>query len=71
METLNLNNARLSEARESNRFMLSQEVEDGNGPEAPIKLAVLENNIYEATYKASIDPEINPADGNKREYVNS
>ena len=36
--------------------MLTQGVEDGNDQEAPINLAMLENEIYEATYKASINP---------------
>ena len=52
VELLNLQNARLSEARESKRGMMTQAVEYGNDPEAPVKLSMLENEIYEATYKA-------------------
>ena len=35
--------------------MMTQAVEDGNDPEAPINLDMLKNDIDEATYKASID----------------
>ena len=37
------------------RVMLNQAVEDGNDPEAPIKLDMLENDIDEAIYKTSTD----------------
>ena len=36
VELLNLQSARLSEAREVKKAMLTQVVEDGNDPEAPI-----------------------------------
>ena len=38
--------------------MLTQAVEEGNDPEAPINLAILENWIDEATYKDPVDLEI-------------
>ena len=66
----NLDSARLSKEREAKRVILNQEVEDGNDPEAPIKLDMLENEIYEATYKASIDTEIHLTDANKIEHNN-
>ena len=50
--------------------MLTQEVEDGNDSEAPIKMAMLENEIYEATYKVSIDPEIHLTDDERIEHDN-
>ena len=56
MELLNLHSARQSDAREVKRVVLPQTVEDGNDLESPIKLNILENEIDEATYKASIDP---------------
>ena len=65
MELLSLQSARLSEAREAKRVIPTQEVEDENNPEAPIKLDMLENEIDEATYKASIDPEIHLMDAQK------
>ena len=51
--------------------MLTQAMEDGNDPESPIKLAMLENMITEATYKASIDPEIHLTDDDKKEHNNA
>ena len=56
MKLLNLQSASLSEAMESNRVMLTQSVKDGNDLEAPINMSILENEINESTYKASIDP---------------
>ena len=41
---------------EENKVMLTQEVQEGNDPEARINMAMMENEIDEATYKASIDP---------------
>ena len=45
MELLNLQSARLSEAREARIFVLTQAVEYGNEPESSIMLAMLENDI--------------------------
>ena len=45
--------------------MLTQAEEYGNDLEAPTKLAIMENKIDEATYKASIDLEIQPAFDNE------
>ena len=58
MGLLKLQSTRLREAREAKKVVLTQVVEYGNNPEAPINLDGMENDIYEATYKASIDPEI-------------
>ena len=41
VELLNLQSARLSEAREVNRVILTQAMEDGGELEAPIKLNIL------------------------------
>ena len=68
MELLNLHIARLSEAREENKVMLTQEVQEGNDPEARINMAMMENEIDEATYKASIDPEIHVTDAKKTQH---
>ena len=65
VELINLQSARLSEEREAKRVMLTQAEEDWNDLEAPTKLAILENEIDEATFKASIDPEIHPAFDNE------
>ena len=46
VEPINLQSSRLSEAREANKGMMTQAVQEGNYPEAPIKLAILENYIY-------------------------
>ena len=70
MELLNLQSASLSEVSESKIFMLTQAVEDGNDPEAPAQLAMLENEIDEANCKASIDPENHPMDAEKTEHNN-
>ena len=43
---------------EAKTVMLTQAVEYGNDLEATIKLAMLENDIDEVTYKASINPAI-------------
>ena len=43
VELLNLHSARLSEAREAKRVMLTQAVEDGNYSKSPIKMYMLEN----------------------------
>ena len=48
--------------------MLTHSVQYVNDSESPIKMAILEEDIYEATYKASIDPEINLTDDKKTEY---
>ena len=45
---------------------MTHAVEDGKDPEAPINLAVLENDIYEETYKASIDPNNCLTDSEKK-----
>ena len=71
MELINLHSARLSEAREEKRVMLTQSVEDRNDPEAPIRMAILENNIDEVTHKDSIDPEIHLTDADKTEHENA
>ena len=70
VEVLSLQSVRISEAREANRVMLNQAVEDGNDPEAPINLAMLENEIDRATYKASIDPAIHLTGAKKTEHDN-
>ena len=44
---------------------MTQAVEYTNDLESPIKLAMLENDIDEATYKASIDPLIHLTDAKK------
>ena len=44
---------------------------DGNDPEAPINLDILENEVDEATYKASINPAINQTDAKKIEHNNA
>ena len=62
MELLNLHSARLGEAREANRFILNQAVEDDNEPEAQINMAMIENEIDETTYKTSIYPLIHLTD---------
>ena len=41
VELIKLQSARLSEARESKKVMLTQEVEDGNDPEVPTNLDIL------------------------------
>ena len=51
--------------------MLNQLVEDGNYKESPIKLDILENQMDEATNKASIHPEIHLMDDEKTEHDNS
>ena len=56
MALLNLQSARIIEAREANKVMMTQEILDQNEPEALIKLSMLENEIDKATYKASIYP---------------
>ena len=71
VEILNIESKRLSESREVRRVMLNQAVECGNYPESHIKLAILENEIYEATYKASIDLEIHLTDAEKTEHDNA
>ena len=45
--------------------MMTQAAEDANNPEAPIKLAITENEIDKATYKASIDTYIHLTDSEK------
>ena len=50
---------------------MTKAVEDGNDPEALIKLDMHENEIDEATYKNSIDLEINLTGDNKIEYYNA
>ena len=52
MELLKLQSARLSEARESKKVMLSQAIEYGNDSEIPTRMAILKNDTDEATYKA-------------------
>ena len=64
MELINLQSERISEEREK-IFMLTQAVEYGDEPESLIKLAMLENEIDEATYKASIDSGIHLTDAEK------
>ena len=49
MELINLQSARLSEAREAKIVILTKAVEDGNDPEVPIRMAMMENEIDEAT----------------------
>ena len=50
--------------------MLTQAAEDGNDPEAPIKMAILEYEIYETTYKALINSEIHLTNAEKTEHEN-
>ena len=57
VELLNLQSEMISEAKNSKRVIMTQAVEDGKDPEEPINMAVLENDINEANYKASINPE--------------
>ena len=57
--------------KEKKIFMLTQAVEYGNEPESLIKLAMLENEIDEATYKASIDLVIHLAGSEKTEHDNA
>ena len=71
MEILNLCSAMLNEAREANRVIMNQAVENRNDPKAPIKMDMLENEIYESTYKASIDPEIHLTYSEKIEHNNT
>ena len=71
MELINLNIASLINSREAKRVVLIQAVEDENNPESPINLDMLENDIYEATYKSLIYPEIHLTDANKTEHDNS
>ena len=49
VEILNLKSARISEAIKVKKVMMTQTVEYMNDPESPINLAMLENEIYEAT----------------------
>ena len=65
MALLNLQSARIIEAREANKVMMTQEILDQNEPEALIKLSMLENEIDKATYKASIDTYIHLTDSEK------
>ena len=65
MELLKPQSARLSESREGKKVMLPHAVGYGNDPEAPIKLAMTENDIYETNYKASIYLEIHLTDSEK------
>ena len=51
--------------------MLTQAVKDVNYPEAPIKLDIMENEIDEETYKASIDTENQLTDDEKIEHDNA
>ena len=71
VELLNLQSERLSEAIEAKRVMLTQAVKDVNYPEAPIKLDIMENEIDEETYKASIDTENQLTDDEKIEHDNA
>ena len=71
MELINIQITRLSEARESKRVILDQAVEYGNDPEAPINLDMTEHEIYEATYKASIDSETHLTNYYKTEHDNA
>ena len=70
VKIINFQSVRLSEEREAKRAMLTQAVEDGNEPEEPINLDMLENKIDKATYKASIDPEIHLTYADKTEQDN-
>ena len=56
---------------EANKVMLTQSVEYGNDPEAPIKLAMLESQIDEANYKASIYSTIRLTDAEMVEQDNA
>ena len=71
MEILNIQSARLSEARKAKKVILTQEVEDGNEPESPIKLNRLENDIDGKIYKDTIDPTIHLIDTKKTEHENA
>ena len=67
---LKIHSARLSETREAKGGMLTQSLEDYNDPELSTNLAMLENDIDEATYKASINPAIHLTDADKTERKN-
>ena len=43
VKLINLHSARISEAMEAKRVVMTRAVEDGNEPESPIKMAMLEN----------------------------
>ena len=46
VELLNLQSTVLSDGREEKRDMMVQSVEDGNNPEAPINMEILENDMH-------------------------
>ena len=45
--------------------MLTRALEDGNDPEVPVNMAILENEIDEATCKSSTNPAIHIMDAEK------
>ena len=71
VEILNLQSARLSEAREAKRSILTQAVEGDNYLDVLIKMAMLENEIDEAMYKDSINLEVQLMDAEKTEHYSA
>ena len=60
--------ANLQTARRAQRFILQQAVDDGKDPEAPMKLAVLENDIAQADFEANEDVPIELTESERTQH---
>jgi hypothetical protein len=63
--------ARLSQARELRRLALETLVSAGTDDTAPMLLAILENDIEEANYQATVDLPIKLTDEESTHYSNA
>ena len=68
VERLRYHHSRLIQAREVKLQFLEAAVKIQEDPEDPVKLAILVNEIDEATYQATVNPDIKIDDNEKTQY---
>lgn len=61
----------LQMARRAQRHIPQQAVAAGTNPEAPVKLAILENEIAQGEFEANVDVPIELADSEKTQHSNA
>ena len=60
----------LQQARQAQQVILQEAVRDGIDPEAPMKLAILENEIAQGTFEQQAEVAIEMSDSEKTQYSN-
>ena len=62
--------ANIQQARQAQQVILQQAVTDGVDPEAPMRLAILENEIAQGDFEQNAEVPIEMTDSEKTQYSN-